>query len=330
VGQNVRATQNPHYRQASRFDVAAVLLRPWLFDLNKEMGPRQSCANARFNPYDWHAAIRPEKGIVRKKVAARRKALQSEEEQQPEPSPPLQSAGGSHDKRPSCSRRRRSRSPDGLEWHERGVARSGEPRGTTWTRTRSEVARRFGIPEREAGLVKRRKKSQRFTDKPVPGDARASEGDHRPHQDEALRQRDPSWLELHERGRRLVRDQQEGQRGEAARGGRPAPKPLELLREHGSQPRVEQTRQSRTAINNKRKRRRAATAKKLARARDGAQHGAGRNKADRGPRSSPSRDDRAPLDRRAGARVPQRTVRGPAQGGRGDAAAAAGEPSRPP
>ena len=36
VGQSMRATQNPHYRQAARFEVAAVMLRPWLFDLKNK------------------------------------------------------------------------------------------------------------------------------------------------------------------------------------------------------------------------------------------------------------------------------------------------------
>ena len=54
VGQS-HSTQNPNYRQAAKFKVAAVMLRPWLFDLRKELGPRQSCASA-IHKFDWGGA----------------------------------------------------------------------------------------------------------------------------------------------------------------------------------------------------------------------------------------------------------------------------------
>ena len=50
VVENTRAMHNSNYREVTRIEVADVMLRPWLFDLGKESGPRQSHANADFHP----------------------------------------------------------------------------------------------------------------------------------------------------------------------------------------------------------------------------------------------------------------------------------------
>jgi hypothetical protein len=62
-------TKNRHYRQADRFDVTAVLLRPWLFNSRVEIGRRQSCANSRLNPYDWGGGTRRARSTARGEVA---------------------------------------------------------------------------------------------------------------------------------------------------------------------------------------------------------------------------------------------------------------------
>jgi hypothetical protein len=305
VGKNVRKAQNPDYRQAESFDVAAVMLRPWLFDLSKELGPRQSCANAGHNPYDWDAAAR--KKLARQTLADHGNAVEAQEKQQVEPAQP-QEAARCADCKHSLSRCRCSRSQGRLEGPTLPVVRRGEPESSTWTRTRSEAARGREYRPREAAPAfeehdEKRRSSQRAS---ASTDTVGANGRHLqplPEQKEAFRQRKTPGLELQARGRpqeraTLERGSLEEQRGGASRGGQPSPKRSAAAWKQTGQPYVEQARQSRNVINNKRKGRRAAAAKRMAVAREGEQGDGGRSRT------------RSPSSRCAGARVPLRTVRG--------------------
>ena len=104
------------------------MLRPWLFDLRKELGPRQSCASARHN-FDW--------GGAPTKPAA-----------EPGSGPPRQAAARGSDGQRSRSCLRHSRGPCRPAEREQSTElaaappRQAEARGSDGKRSRSHPRRR--------------------------------------------------------------------------------------------------------------------------------------------------------------------------------------------